>query len=268
MRDADPDAAGNQPLSYVLSIMNGDGGTSSQGTPDEAKNIFTIGATVMQNSSGVQYPNINDLADVTAYGPALDGRTIPHMVAPGCYVDSTVPGGYGLMCGTSMASPNVTGSVALFVEKYRRSYGDNPSPAMVKAAFLPIAHDLAGFNDVQDNPMGHPFDSKQGWGRLDAAAVLDPSPDLAVIYFDQRTLLDNTGETWSFSFTSPEPIDYLHAMLVWTDAPGTAVTEENVTTPAWVNDLDFTLNIEGTPIAATISMQTVFLSQAASPPMR
>ncbi len=48
------------------------------------------------------------------------------------------------MCGTSMASPNVTGSVALFVEKYRRSYGEDPSPAMVKAAFLPVAHDLAG----------------------------------------------------------------------------------------------------------------------------
>ena len=91
VRDADPDAPGNQQLSYVLSIMNGYGDTSSQGTPDEAKNIFTIGATVMQNSSGEQNTNINDLAIVTGYGPALDGRTIPHLVAPGCEVDFNHP---------------------------------------------------------------------------------------------------------------------------------------------------------------------------------
>lgn len=245
VRDADPLAAGNQPLSYVLSIMNGRGGTSTQGSPDEAKNVFTIGATIMQNYDGTQMANINDLASVTAHGPALDGRTIPHLVAPGCDVDSTLPtSSYGLMCGTSMASPQVTGTVALFIEKYRQSFGGDPSPALVKAAFLPVAHDLAGHLDADGGTLGHPFDSKQGWGRLDAAAVLDPKA--TVIYFDQRNLLDNTGETWSFGLTSPKPINYLHAMLVWTDAPGAAVSYEERTTPAWVNNLDFTIAIEGT----------------------
>jgi serine protease AprX len=52
VRDADPDEPGNQAFTYVLSIMNGNGGTSSQGSPDEAKNIFTIGSTKMQNTNG------------------------------------------------------------------------------------------------------------------------------------------------------------------------------------------------------------------------
>ena len=241
VRDADPTTAGNQPLTYVLSIMNGNGGISSQGTPDEAKNIFSVGATKLLDFNGNQTGAINELATVTAYGPALDGRNLPMMVAPGDYVDSTEPNNtYGLKYGTSMASPQVSGAVALFYEKYRLTFGSDPSPALVKAAFLPVAHDLAGNLGADYEVLGHPFDSKQGWGRLDAEAVLDPSSDLVVIYFDQKTLLDDTGETWSFSFTSPSPVAYLRAMLVWTDAPAAGLGGGSY---AWVNDLDFTLTV-------------------------
>jgi serine protease AprX len=175
VRDADPDTPGDQPLSYVLSIMNGYGGTSTQGTPDEAKNTLSVGSTIMQYGDGRQNLNVNTLSSNTAHGPALDGRQIPHLVAPGCYVDSTnYPGsGYLLRCGTSMASPHVSGAVALFFELYRSQFAVDPSPALVKAAFLPVAHDLAGNLDADGVVMGHPFDSKQGWGRLNAAAVLN-----------------------------------------------------------------------------------------------
>ena len=241
VRDADPETGGNQQLSYILSIMNGNGGTSSQGAPDEAKNTFTVGSTVMQNSGGTQYTNINDLSYNTAHGPALDGRTIPHLVAPGCYVDSTIYGGtYDLMCGTSMASPHVTGSVALFIEYYRELFGVDPSPALVKAAFLPVAHDLAGNLDADGGTLGHPFDSKQGWGRLNTNAVVNSN--MTVIYFDQETLFNNTGETWTYNLTYNETIPYLHAMLVWTDAPGHGLGGD---TAAWVNDLDLSINING-----------------------
>ena len=115
VRDADPHTPGNQPLAYVLSLMNGYGGEQTQGSPDEAKNILTVGSTKLQASDGSQNLAINDLSANTAHGPALDGRTIPHMVAPGCYVDSTVPtSAHGTMCGTSMAAPHASGAVALF----------------------------------------------------------------------------------------------------------------------------------------------------------
>lgn len=239
VRDADPNTPGNQPLTFVLSIMNGYGGQSTQGTPDEAKNIFTIGSTVMQSSTGSQFPNINDLSANTAHGPALDGRNIPHMVAPGCNVDSTtMNGNYGLICGTSMASPHVSGAAALFYERYRNLYGKNPSPAMVKAAFLAVAHDLSGNRNADGNILGHPFDSKQGWGRMDANAVLNP--DMEVLFFDQQVLLTGTGQTWSMDIVTSSPVRLLKAMLVWTDAPGHG---NGGYTPAWVNDLDLTISI-------------------------
>ncbi len=233
VRDAVPTAAGNQAFNYILSFMNGNGGTSSQGTPDEAKNIFTIGSTKMQTSGGAQILQIDDLSSNSAHGPALDGRTIPHMVAPGCSVDSTVPGGYDTMCGTSMSSPHVSGAVALFIEYFRDLFGVDPSPALVKASFIPVAHDLAGHYDADGNVMGHPFDSKQGWGRMDAAAVV--SPTVEVHYFDNPIVFGNTGETWEQNLSVLDPTQPLRVMLVWTDAPGHGL---GGTTPAWNNNLD------------------------------
>jgi hypothetical protein len=243
VRDADPNTPGNQPLAYVLSIMNGYGGVQTQGTPDEAKNILTIGSTKMQFSNGSQNLNIDDLSANTAHGPALDGRTIPHMVAPGCYVDSTVPLSiHSTMCGTSMASPHVSGAAALFVEYYRTlSGGADPSPALIKAAFLPVAHDLAGHLDADGYLLGHPFDSKQGWGRMDGAAVLDPQ--VPVVYLDQSVVLDNTGQEWAQNLAVADPSRPVRIMLVWTDAPGHGL---GGTTPAWNNDLDLVVEANGT----------------------
>jgi hypothetical protein len=243
VRDADPDAPGNQPLSYVLSFMNGYGGTSSQGTPDEAKNIFTIGSTKAQTSGGSQFLTINDLSSNSAHGPALDNRTIPHMVAPGCNVDSSISGsGYGLMCGTSMASPHVSGAVALFIEYYRNLPGfvEDPSPALIKAAFIAVAHDLAGHLDADGGTLGHPFDSKQGWGRMDVEAVVDPQ--VAVRYFDNPVVFDDTGQEWTMGFSPLDPLAPMRLMLVWTDAPGHGL---GGSTPAWNNDLDLIVQVGG-----------------------
>jgi subtilisin family serine protease len=240
VRDSDPITRGDQPLTFVLSFMNGNGGTSSQGTPDEAKNLFNIGSTKMQDSDGAQILEIDDLSANTAHGPALDGRTIPHLVAPGCRVDSTVTSGYGLLCGTSMASPHVSGAVALFIERYRGLAGADPSPALVKAAFLAVGRDLAGHDDADGNTLGHPFDSKQGWGRMDLGAVVDP-PD-GVIYVEQDTVLDSTGEQWSATFAVDDPSQPVRVMLVWTDAPGHGL---GGSTPAWNNDLDLEVDAGG-----------------------
>ncbi len=241
VRDADPEQPGNQPLMVVVSIMNGYGGVSTQGTPDEAKNAFTIGSTKLQPSSGAQYTDINNISSNSGHGPALDGRNIPHMVAPGCSIDSTsLSSSYEMKCGTSMASPQVSGASALFFEYYRKLFGLDPSPALVKAAFLAAAHDLAGNQDADGVTLGHPFDSKQGWGRLNLAGVLDPGAQ--TLYFDNPVVFDQSGEDWQRTFYPADSNQPVKLMLVWTDAPGHGL---GGSTPAWNNNLDLIVTRAG-----------------------
>ncbi|CAM2069882.1 S8 family serine peptidase [Sulfidibacter corallicola] len=246
VRDADPEALGDQPLHYVLSIANGNGGTSSQGTPDEGKNLITVGATVAQANTGQQMGTATrDISDRSAHGPCLDGRHLPNLVAPGCYVDSPRTGDtYGFMCGTSAASPHVSGAAALFIERYRahpdNAGGQDPSPALTKAALLVSATSLAGNQDADGQVMGQPFDSKQGWGRLNLAALLDPG--VAVVYFDQETIFRESNVTWRTPMTVDQPGEPVRVMLVWTDAAGHGL---GGTTPAWNNDLDLRVRVAG-----------------------
>jgi hypothetical protein len=243
VRDADPDAPGDQPLLYVLSIMNGGGGVTSLGTPDEGKNHFAVGSTKMQSSTTVQYPDIDNLSYNSAHGPALDGREIPDIVAPGCEVDSAASAtGYGLKCGTSMASPHVAGAAALFAGYYRGlSGGIDPSPALVKAAFTAVAKNLTGHRDANGVVMTRLFDSKQGWGRMQVAPLL--VPEQAVQYVDQDIVFDDTGDSWTQTFLADDPGQPIRIMLAWTDAPGHGL---GGSTPAWNNNLDLRVTAAGT----------------------
>ena len=245
-RDADPDTQGHQPILAVWSIMNGGGDSngacspSSLGSPDEAKNLFAVGSTKLQTGSLSQVSDIFDISSNSAHGPACDGRIIPHIVAPGCNTDSpSGSSGYDTFCGTSMASPVVSGSVSLFWQKYKSTYAINPSPALVKATFTAAAQNLQGFQDADGVIMGQAPDRKQGWGRIDLDKVINPETN--VWYFDQQTIMTQTGEMWTNKFYPDDPAMPVRLMLVWTDAPGAGL---GGTTPAWVNDLDLTVNTE------------------------
>ncbi|MBW8808797.1 MAG: S8 family serine peptidase [Lysobacter sp.] len=189
----------------------------------------------------MQLAAINDLSSNTAHGPALDGRRIPAMVAPGCSIDSANSAtGHGLMCGTSMASPQVAGASALFVQYYRNRFSVDPSPALTKAAFTAVAQNLVGKLDADGGTLATAPDSKQGWGRMLIDPVLRPAQ--AVQYVDQSHVFDNTGESWTRTFTAADPTKPVRVMLVWTDAPGHGL---GGTTPAWNNNLDLRVTAGG-----------------------
>ena len=233
-RDTDPTTAGDQPLTYVLSIMNGNGGTSSQGSPDEAKNIITVGSTRSEATAGVPLATIGNVSANSGHGPALDGRRIPHLVAPGCSTDSANSAtGYGLNCGTSMASPHVSGSVGLFTQYYRGRYASDPSSAISKAALLASVQNLFGGLDADNIALTQRPNSQQGWGRLRIDHMLSNAANNW--YYDQQTVLLNTGETFTRSLRPVDPTEPVTVMLVYTDAPGHGL---GGTTPAWNNDLD------------------------------
>lgn len=242
-RDGNLATPQHEPITSVFSIMNGSGGTSTQGSPDEGKNLLRVGGT-----KDIRAGDIDDLCTCSAHGPALDGRILPDVVAPGegvvstgnpatialCLDPVTDPGAalYTGCTGTSMASPHVSGAAAVFTEYYKRQFGSAPSPAMIKGAFVNGAVDLAGGRNADGGLMGHIPDNKQGWGRLNLENVFGRTEKA---YVDQSVLLGTTGSSYSTSVTPVDPSKPVKVTLVWTDAPGPGL---GGSTPAWVNDLD------------------------------
>ncbi len=118
-------------------------------------NIFSVGAVDGSNNN---FP----IASFSSRGPSqCDGVTKkPEIVAPGVNVRSSLPGGsYGLMSGTSMACPHVTGAVALL-----RQVNPNASTDTIKWALMQAARDLPF-----SNPNGE--DNIYGWGMMDINAA-------------------------------------------------------------------------------------------------
>ena len=117
----------------------------------------------------------DELASFSNYG----SRTVD-LAAPGEAIYSTLPGNeYGLLNGTSMATPHVTGAVALLKSRF-----PGASPAQVKSALL---------NSV--DPLESLADKIVSDGRLNVAAALDEmaflvntsSPGINEVVFDRPT---------------------------------------------------------------------------------
>jgi bacillopeptidase F len=113
-------------------------------------NCFSVGAVDGAN------PNL-PIAGFSSRGPSNcgpNGETVikPEVVAPGVDVRSSVPGGgYSTMSGTSMASPHVTGAVAVI-----RGVNPDLDVDTIKEILMATAHDLPFNNpDGEDNTFGH-----------------------------------------------------------------------------------------------------------------
>ncbi len=244
-RNALPDGSDPFPILPVWAIMNGSGDNpdsvcapSSLGAPDEAKNLLAVGSSKLQLGDGSQRGDLFDISFNSAHGPACDGRRVPQLIAPGCATDNPVASSDSAyssnFCGTSMAAPMVTGAAALFVEQYRNTHnGRTPSPALIKARITASARNLQGFRDADGATLGHRPDRKQGWGRLDADALINPNA--VVVLLDQTRILTETGQAWTGRFAPADPEAPMQIMLAWTDAPGHGLGGD---LPAWVNDLD------------------------------
>lgn len=110
---------------------------------------------------------VDDISDFSSEGPLRDGGQKPEVAAPGAMIvsalsaDSTVPPaysvapGYRVDAGTSMATPFISGLVALLLER-------NPQlgPDAVKGL-------LRANSRIPGQPPGT-FDSKWGYGLIDA----------------------------------------------------------------------------------------------------
>ncbi|MCL4868882.1 MAG: S8 family serine peptidase [Anaerolineae bacterium] len=236
VRDGNFDtAAVAEPFIQVFSAGNSGPSPNTLTAPKEAKNMI-----IVASSRNFRVGNINDISSFSSRGPAVDGRWVPTVAAPGEQIASarndlggscaTAIAGtsnlYAFCSGTSMAAPQVSGAIVLATQWWRTfNAGANPSPAMAKALVVNGAVDMG----TPNIPNIH-----EGWGRVNITNII--SPTVPVLYYDQTHLFTDSGQQWMLAFGVADPSQPLKVTLTWSDAPGAVGAN-----PALVNNLNLTV---------------------------
>ena len=258
------------------------------------KNNISVGAVSDVIASPIRR------AMFSAMGPTPDGRIKPDIMAPGGniefypedadavingtkkpnelnYIYSAVPQEngqwpYAGMAGTSQAAPQITGIVALMLQKYRNDIlgcpptsgclafdQQAPRNSTIKAMLINTATDVVGksganwdqyvMSDGEQNEqkrrelsatwslVGPDFST--GWGAADASKAVDIMDSKHFHEIDLRQ-----GEEQKYSFTVPsnaqEPINFT---IAWDDRPSgcTDITDECQFQSQLINDIDIYL---------------------------
>lgn len=200
-----------------------------------AKNILTVGAV---NPLPYGPTNRQDVmvGSFSSWGPTDDGRVKPDIVGMGVNVLSTGAGSntsYITLSGTSMSSPNVTGSLYLLQEYYaQKNAGDFMRSATLKGLACHTAFDAGNVGP----------DYIYGWGLLDMKTAAQAITDNGTKSLIKENTLPQ-GQTQTYNVIASGN-GVLSATIAWTDPQGTPAsgTPINDRTPKLVNDLDIRIS--------------------------
>ena len=110
---------------------------------------------------GEEYAAGPFMSEFSSWGPTHDLKLKPEITAHGGEITSTVPGGYGEQSGTSMASPNMAGFMALVRSYIKNDLGVTDTKEINRLA-MQLTMSTAGMVNDQD---GLPYSPrKQGAG--------------------------------------------------------------------------------------------------------
>ncbi|MBD3161253.1 MAG: S8 family serine peptidase [Candidatus Eisenbacteria bacterium] len=205
-----------------------------------AKNIITVGAA-HDIPGGYSQPSDVQITSFSGIGPADDGRLKPDLVANGYQLRSCLDNNdsaYGSLSGTSMSSPNLSGSLNLLVRHYEATHSSaTPRSATMKAVLIQTANEAGSATGP---------DYTHGWGLMNTlgAAQLISADGSNPGRIVEATLAD--GATDVYYLDNPASGD-IRLTIAWTDPAGTPVPPAlNPTTPMLVNDLDLRLEAVAT----------------------
>jgi len=176
------------------------------------------------------------ISSTSSEGPTDDFRIKPDLTGNGTQLYSSydsADNAYGTISGTSMATPNVTGTLLLLQEHYNDLNAGFMRAATLKGLALHTADDAGSSGP----------DAIFGWGLLNAKKAAETITTAAAnsgsAIIEELTL--SQGQTYQITVQS-NGVDPLMASISWTDPAGTVNNGTNSSTPALINDLDIRLD--------------------------
>ena len=241
----------NSPFYLMVNSAGNDGNdNSSNAAPLNGNSSFDKlnGSATAKNNmvvANAQDANISSNGNLisvfinssSSEGPTDDLRIKPDISGNGTSLYSTYDNSdaaYNSISGTSMASPNVAGTLLLLQQHYNNLNGSFMRAATLKGLALHTADDagIAGPDPVY------------GWGLLNAQVAANAITENGSGSLVQELTL-NPGQTYTTTVDS-DGLNELVASISWTDPPGVANTgTTNLTTPVLVNDLDIRVSKGG-----------------------
>ncbi|NBM18028.1 S8 family serine peptidase [Streptomyces sp. GC420] len=155
-------------VQLVVSAGNSGPGTNTIGDPSLADKVLSVGATVSRETWASNYGSIVKksyaMMPFSSRGPREDGGFTPTISAPGAAINTiqtwlpgapvaeagySLPAGYGMLQGTSMASPQAAGASALLLSA-AKAKGIDLTPATLRTALTSTADHISGFQAYEE----------------------------------------------------------------------------------------------------------------------